>query len=61
MLTAEDGRQPSVPDEMLNLIYNACDAGLNTGIAARANARKPGLSWQSVGARWNDALQEVLQ
>lgn len=140
IFTAEAGRPPSVPDETLNLIYNACDVGLNTsmgegwglvsfehaatgaaqivprhsacaelwqeaavlvdaspvatlsrmplrmsevtaegvaaalellyedrdllarmGTAAQANAQSPGLSWESVGARWNQVLHEVLQ
>lgn len=28
--TPHDGRRPRVPDERLNLVYNACDVGVNT-------------------------------
>lgn len=28
-----DGRFPSLPDESLNLVYNACDVGINTAAA----------------------------
>jgi glycosyltransferase involved in cell wall biosynthesis len=30
ILTDESGRRPAVPDDRLNLIYNACDVGINT-------------------------------
>jgi glycosyltransferase involved in cell wall biosynthesis len=30
LLTTEEAEKPSVSDERLNLIYNACDAGINT-------------------------------
>ena len=32
ILTAEEPFLPAVADEVLNLIYNACDAGINTSI-----------------------------
>jgi glycosyltransferase involved in cell wall biosynthesis len=30
LLTTEDERKPEIDDERLNLIYNACDVGINT-------------------------------
>jgi len=30
LLTTSDAEKPNVPDEKLNLIYNACNAGINT-------------------------------
>ena len=33
VVTPHEGRRPRVSDERLNLVYNACDAGLNTADA----------------------------
>jgi D-inositol-3-phosphate glycosyltransferase len=33
LTTLHGGRRPSVPDEHLNLVYNACDVGLSTSAA----------------------------